>query len=155
MADSRTGKYKISLEYLRVKKEGSKSEVAQSCPTLCNSVDCSPPGSSIHGMLSKVVLPHKRRGYVRGTQEWIWKSSQWSKLEQFEQRINGTVLDSNPKYKENIYEFILVWLNGCINKCNGGKATNLLYRKIPNNIYRSPSPPIPLPLGVGHLVTDF
>ena len=25
--------------------------VAQSCPTLCNPMDCSPPGSSIHGIL--------------------------------------------------------------------------------------------------------
>ena len=24
-------------------------EVAQSCPTLCDPMDCSPPGSSIHG----------------------------------------------------------------------------------------------------------
>ena len=23
---------------------------AQSCPTLCNSMDCSPPGSSVHGI---------------------------------------------------------------------------------------------------------
>ena len=23
--------------------------VAQSCPTLCDSMDCSPPGSSVHG----------------------------------------------------------------------------------------------------------
>ena len=23
--------------------------VAQSCPTLCNPMDCSPPGSSVHG----------------------------------------------------------------------------------------------------------
>ena len=27
----------------------SESEIAQSCPTLCNPVDCRPPGSSIHG----------------------------------------------------------------------------------------------------------
>ena len=27
------------------------SEVTQSCLTLCNSMDCSPPGSSIHGIL--------------------------------------------------------------------------------------------------------
>ena len=27
------------------------SEVAQSCPTLCDPVVCSPPGSSIHGIL--------------------------------------------------------------------------------------------------------
>ena len=26
-------------------------EVAQPCPTLCDPVDCSPPGSSIHGIL--------------------------------------------------------------------------------------------------------
>ena len=25
------------------------SSVAQSCPTLCNTMDCSPPGSSVHG----------------------------------------------------------------------------------------------------------
>ena len=31
----------------------SKSEVAQSCPTLCDPMDCSPPGSSIHGILHK------------------------------------------------------------------------------------------------------
>ena len=27
----------------------SESEVAQSCPTLCDPIDCSPPGSSVHG----------------------------------------------------------------------------------------------------------
>ena len=30
--------------------------VAQSCPTLCNSVDCSPPGSSVHGLLQARTL---------------------------------------------------------------------------------------------------
>ena len=28
----------------------SGSEVAQSCPTLCDPMDCGPPGSSIHGI---------------------------------------------------------------------------------------------------------
>ena len=32
------------------------SEVAQSCLTLCDPVDCSPPGSSIHGILQAKVL---------------------------------------------------------------------------------------------------
>ena len=27
--------------------------VAQSCQTLCNSMDCSPPGSFVHGILGK------------------------------------------------------------------------------------------------------
>ena len=34
----------------------SESEVAQSCPTLCNPVDCSPPRSSIHGILQTRIL---------------------------------------------------------------------------------------------------
>ena len=32
------------------------SEVAQSCPTLCDPMDCSPPGSSIHGILQARIL---------------------------------------------------------------------------------------------------
>ena len=28
----------------------------QSCPTLCDSVDCSPPGSFIHGILQARIL---------------------------------------------------------------------------------------------------
>ena len=31
-------------------------EVAQSCPTLCYPVDCSPPGSSAHGILQARIL---------------------------------------------------------------------------------------------------
>ena len=34
----------------------SESEVAQSCPTLSDPMDCSPPGSSIHGILQAKVL---------------------------------------------------------------------------------------------------
>ena len=34
----------------------SESEVAQSCPTLSNPMDCSPPGSSVHGIFQARVL---------------------------------------------------------------------------------------------------
>ena len=34
----------------------SESEVAQSCPTLCDPMDCSPSGSSIHGILQARIL---------------------------------------------------------------------------------------------------
>ena len=33
-----------------------ESEVAQSCPTLCDPVECSPPGSSVHGILQARIL---------------------------------------------------------------------------------------------------
>ena len=34
----------------------SESEVAQLCPTLCDLMDCSLPGSSLHGILQARVL---------------------------------------------------------------------------------------------------
>ena len=37
-------------------KVKSESEVAQSCPTLCDPMDCSPPGSSAHGILQARIL---------------------------------------------------------------------------------------------------
>ena len=33
-----------------------KSEVAQSCPTLCDPMDCSLSGSSVHGIFQAIVL---------------------------------------------------------------------------------------------------
>ena len=41
------------LQCMKVK---SKSEVAQSCPTPSDPMDCSPPGSSIHGICQARVL---------------------------------------------------------------------------------------------------
>ena len=37
-------------------KVKSESEIALSCPTLSNPMDCSPPGSSIHGIFQARVL---------------------------------------------------------------------------------------------------
>ena len=37
-------------------KVKSESEVAQSCPTLHNPMDCSLPGSSVHGIFQAKVL---------------------------------------------------------------------------------------------------
>ena len=37
-------------------KVKSESEVAQSCPTLRDPMDCSPPGSSVHGIFQARVL---------------------------------------------------------------------------------------------------
>ena len=33
-----------------------KVKVVQSCPTLCDLTDCSPPGSSVHGVLQARIL---------------------------------------------------------------------------------------------------
>ena len=41
---------------LQCRKVKSESEVAQSCPTLRDPMDCSPPGSSTHGIFQARVL---------------------------------------------------------------------------------------------------
>ena len=64
----------ISPPFSRLRPSLSESEVAQSCPTLCDPVDCSLPGSSVRGTFQAIVL------------EWIdlyyipcWKY--WKRLE--------------------------------------------------------------------------
>ena len=44
----------------------SESEVAQSCPTLCSSMDCSLPGFSIHGIFQARVLEWFVISFSRG-----------------------------------------------------------------------------------------
>ena len=50
--------------------------VAQSCPTLCKSMDCSPPGSSVHGILQARILECVAVSSSRGSsqlrdQTWV------------------------------------------------------------------------------------
>ena len=45
----------------------SESEVAQSCLTLCDPVDCSPPGSSVHGILQARILEWVAISFSRGS----------------------------------------------------------------------------------------
>ena len=46
---------KVDL-YLLSTGENKVSEVAQSCPTLCDPMHCSIPGSSVHGIFQERVL---------------------------------------------------------------------------------------------------
>ena len=65
----------------------SKSEVAQSCPTLSNPMDCSLPGSSVHGVFQARVL------------EWVAVAFSEIRLElsnrTFSNDVNINVLLSN------------------------------------------------------------
>ena len=45
------------LQWMKVKSE---SEVAQSCPTLSNPMDCSPPDFSIHGIFQARLLEERK-----------------------------------------------------------------------------------------------
>ena len=61
----------ISLLYI------SESEVAQSCSTLCDPVDCSLPDFSVHGILQARILEWVSIPFSRGSsrpRNWTWVS---------------------------------------------------------------------------------
>ena len=45
----------------------SESEVAQLCPTLCHPMDCSLPGSSVHGIFQAKILEWVATSFSRGS----------------------------------------------------------------------------------------
>ena len=48
-------------------KKKSESEVTQSCPALCDPVDCSLPGSCLHAILQARVLEWVAISFSRGS----------------------------------------------------------------------------------------
>ena len=44
-----------------------RASVAQSCPVLCDLVDCSPPSSSVHGILQARILEWVAMPFSRGS----------------------------------------------------------------------------------------
>ena len=61
----------VGCHFLRqCMKVKSESEVVQSCPTLRNPMDCSPPGSSIPGILQARILEWVAISF---SNEWKWK----------------------------------------------------------------------------------
>ena len=54
----------------------SESGVVQSYPTLCDPLDCSPPGSSIHGILQARILEWVAISFSRGSSQ----PSDWTQV---------------------------------------------------------------------------
>ena len=47
----------------------SESEVTQSCPTLCDPMDCSLPGLSVHGIFQAIILEWIAISFSRGSSQ--------------------------------------------------------------------------------------
>ena len=82
---------------LKVKRQVLESEwkqwvsVAQSCLTISNPTDCSPPGSSVHRIFQTVILEWVAISFFRGSswpRDWTWVSC-----------IVGRILPSEPPGK--------------------------------------------------------
>ena len=53
---------------LRLKK-ADENLAAQSCLTLCNPIDCSLPGSSVHGIFQAIILEWIDISFSRGSSQ--------------------------------------------------------------------------------------
>ena len=83
-------------------KGKSKSEVAQSYPTLSDPMDCSPPGSSVHGIFQARVLEW---GVIAFSASYVQKILKSTEKEESEKRIKMQqdvveVLETNTKSKK-------------------------------------------------------
>ena len=61
--------YGSTLTSMHRKKESKESQVAQSCPTLCNPMDCSLPGSSVHGIFQARIQEWVAISFSRGSSQ--------------------------------------------------------------------------------------
>ena len=59
--------HSASIEMHVQASKGSMQTVTQSCLTLCGSMDCGLPGSSVHGILQTSILEWLAISYSRGT----------------------------------------------------------------------------------------
>ena len=57
---------KRSTKLITFQLDGKKVKV-KSCLTLCDPVDCSPPGSSVHGILQARILEWVAISFSRGS----------------------------------------------------------------------------------------
>ena len=94
------------LQCMKVKSE---SEVAQSCPTLSDSMDCSPPDSSDHRIFQARVLL-----FIKGT-IWIphrdWLNPQYGVLCGYEALTKNHLQDTVYR-KKTLYRLLLGEGNG-------------------------------------------
>ena len=57
----------ITRIFIRRGKEKKERVVAQLCPTLCDFMNCSPQGSSFHGILQARILEWVAISFSRGS----------------------------------------------------------------------------------------
>ena len=80
--------------------------VTRSGPTLCNPIDCSPPGFFVHGISQAKILEWVAISYSRGfSRPWDWNCvSCWAIGEA---QLEGTTLKNNPK-KEPWHKNVII-----------------------------------------------
>ena len=88
----------------------------QSCPTLCNPMDCSPPGSSVHGILQASILEGIAISSSRGSSQprdrtWVSCLLHWQAYS------SQLVPPGEPIHKCLLLTFMRMQWNIAINTC--------------------------------------
>ena len=73
--------------------------VARLCPTLWDSMDYSPPGSSVHGILQAKTLPWVAIPFLRGS-SWL---SDWTRVSYIGRQILYTEPPGKPQYRHTSF----------------------------------------------------
>ena len=107
--------------------------VAQSCLIYCNPMDCSPPGSSVHGILQAKMLEWVAMPFSRGSsqpRDWTWVSCiaggffiVWATREAYILRLKRQPPNMGTRY--SIYSFVF-WFEQ--------RSHHLVWWKSRNNI---------------------
>ena len=101
----------------------SESEVVQSCPTLSDAMDCSLPGSSVHGIFQARVL------------EWVAIASPTTHYSSPPDTTRMESLDTNVTDFQHILQRIQGGGQECSTLCSGETDRTSLQRNIFNGFY--------------------
>ena len=116
-----------TVDLLRI-QEVKWSEVAQWCPTLCNPMDCSLPGSSNHGIFQAWILEWVAVSFSRGSSQpkdrtWVShiigrRFTIWATREApWEYRGSLIIITPGEQHTPGLPEPVVTWLLGCDVKC--------------------------------------
>ena len=96
--------------------------VAKSCLTFCDSVDCSPPGSSVHEISQARILEWVAISFSRGS-SWPWDRPHVSRVSCFGRQVlyHWATWGSAPGLWQSIYykKYCLKYLSQSQEVCNG------------------------------------
>ena len=110
------------------------SEVAQSCLTFCNPMDCSPRGSSVHGILQARILEWVAISFSRGSSRPRDRTqvfhiagrrfNLWATRELWLAPNNSELLFSKRQYWNIIWWLIFYWNFGLAHLLEAGKPAH-------------------------------
>ena len=103
LSEYKLGTVFITLRTVWTRTVVQRTSCAQLCPTLCRPMDCSPPGSSVHGIFQIKILVWSAVSYSRG--------SSWHMYQTFVSHWQAEFLPlAPPSYWTQISVFILSFI---------------------------------------------